>query len=109
MEGTFSPSDLFTKILGWAKFWPLIQPLLFWKGETVKPLFLKSLSLRSSRRSRIRSRRKKKRFPLLHYRECKAVLISHRIWYYRRNYLEQYSRLGRYLNYYTKHLGNQVA
>jgi hypothetical protein len=29
VEGKFNPSDLFTKILGWAEFWPLIQPLLF--------------------------------------------------------------------------------
>jgi hypothetical protein len=25
-----------TKFLGWTKFWPLIQPFLFWKGETIK-------------------------------------------------------------------------
>ena len=25
-----------TKFLNWSKFWPLIQPLLFWKGETIK-------------------------------------------------------------------------
>jgi len=37
VEGKFNPSDLFTKILGWAEFWPLIQPLLFWKGETIIP------------------------------------------------------------------------
>jgi hypothetical protein len=37
VEGKFNPSDLFAKILGWAEFWPLIQPLLFWKGETIIP------------------------------------------------------------------------
>jgi hypothetical protein len=30
-----NPSYILTKYLGWAKFWPLIQPLLFWKGETL--------------------------------------------------------------------------
>jgi hypothetical protein len=34
IEGQCNPSDIFTKYLGWHKFWPLIQPLLFWKGET---------------------------------------------------------------------------
>jgi hypothetical protein len=33
----FNSSDLFTNILGWDEFWPLIQPLLFWKGETIIP------------------------------------------------------------------------
>jgi hypothetical protein len=37
VEGKFNPSDLFTKILGWAEFWPLIQLLFFWKGETIIP------------------------------------------------------------------------
>jgi hypothetical protein len=37
VKGKFNPSNLFTKILGWAEFWPLIQPLLFWKGETIIP------------------------------------------------------------------------
>jgi hypothetical protein len=36
IDGTLNPSDVLTKFLAWAKFWPLIQPLLFWKGETVK-------------------------------------------------------------------------
>ena len=31
-----NPSDIMTKFLNWSKFWPLIQPLLFWKGETMK-------------------------------------------------------------------------
>jgi hypothetical protein len=35
VEGHFNPSDILTKFLGWSKFWPLIQPLLFWKGETL--------------------------------------------------------------------------
>jgi hypothetical protein len=37
VEGKFNPSDLFTKIFSWAEFWPLIQPLLFWTGETIIP------------------------------------------------------------------------
>jgi hypothetical protein len=36
VEGRSNPSDVLTKFLGWAHFWPLIQPLLFWKGETLK-------------------------------------------------------------------------
>ena len=35
VEGANNPSDAFTKALSWVKFWPLIQPLLFWKGETI--------------------------------------------------------------------------
>jgi hypothetical protein len=33
--GKHNPSDVLTKSLGWPCFWPLIQPLLFWKGETI--------------------------------------------------------------------------
>jgi hypothetical protein len=36
IDGKLNPSDVLTKFLAWAKFWPLIQPLLFWKGETIK-------------------------------------------------------------------------
>jgi hypothetical protein len=36
MDGKYNPSDILTKFLHWAKFWPLVQPLLFWKGETAK-------------------------------------------------------------------------
>jgi hypothetical protein len=35
IDGRLNPSDVLTKSLGWVKFWPLIQPLLFWKGETI--------------------------------------------------------------------------
>jgi len=35
VEGKANPSDIMTKFLGWNKFWPLVQPLLFWKGETL--------------------------------------------------------------------------
>jgi hypothetical protein len=35
IDGRLNPSDILTKALGWVKFWPLIQPLLFWKGETI--------------------------------------------------------------------------
>jgi hypothetical protein len=36
MDGKYNPSNILTKFLNWAKFWPLVQPLLFWKGETIK-------------------------------------------------------------------------
>ena len=36
IDGKLNPSDILTKFLSWAKFWPLIQPMLFWKGETMK-------------------------------------------------------------------------
>ncbi len=36
IDGKINPSDVMTKFLGWTKFWPLIQPFLFWKGETIK-------------------------------------------------------------------------
>jgi hypothetical protein len=36
MDGKYNPSDILTKFLNWAKFWPLVQPLLFRKGETTK-------------------------------------------------------------------------
>jgi hypothetical protein len=35
IDGTLNPIDALTKALGWVKFWPLIQPLLIWKGETI--------------------------------------------------------------------------
>jgi hypothetical protein len=40
VEGANNPSNTFTKSLSRVKFWPLVQPLLFWKGETIltKPL-----------------------------------------------------------------------
>jgi hypothetical protein len=36
IAGKTNPSDVLTKYLGWAKFWPLVQPILFWTGETMK-------------------------------------------------------------------------
>jgi hypothetical protein len=36
MDGKYNPSDILTKFLNWAKFWPLVQPMLFWKGDTAK-------------------------------------------------------------------------
>ena len=36
VDGKANPSDVLTKFLGWNKFWPLVQPILFWKGETMK-------------------------------------------------------------------------
>jgi hypothetical protein len=38
IDGKLNPSDILTKFLPWVKFWPLIQPLLFWKGETMKDI-----------------------------------------------------------------------
>ena len=38
IDGKLNPSDVLTKFLSWAKFWPLIQPFLFWKGETIKEI-----------------------------------------------------------------------
>jgi hypothetical protein len=36
IDGKLNPSDVLTKFLAWAKFWPLIQPMLFWKGDTIR-------------------------------------------------------------------------
>jgi hypothetical protein len=36
VSGKTNVSDIFTKFLAWVDFWPLVQPLLFWKGETLK-------------------------------------------------------------------------
>jgi hypothetical protein len=55
VEGKCNPSDVMTKFLGWNKFWPLIQPLLFWKGETMRefepttpiPEMVKAMNTRS--------------------------------------------------------------
>jgi hypothetical protein len=35
VSGVNNPSDILTKFLGYSKLRPLIQPLLFWKGETM--------------------------------------------------------------------------
>jgi hypothetical protein len=35
IDGKYNPSDVLTKALGWVAFWPLVQPLFFWKGETI--------------------------------------------------------------------------
>jgi hypothetical protein len=34
IEGKFNPSDLFTKILGWAEFWPVIQVVAVHRTST---------------------------------------------------------------------------
>ena len=36
VSGKHNPADVFTKYLAYSDFWPLAQPLLFWKGEPVK-------------------------------------------------------------------------
>ena len=47
VEGKYNPSDILTKALGWVNFWPLVQILLFWKGETIIdkhfPMFIKDI------------------------------------------------------------------
>jgi len=37
IKSGLNPSDCLTKFLSKNKLWPLLQPLLFWKGETDKP------------------------------------------------------------------------
>jgi hypothetical protein len=36
ISGNQNPADVLTKFLPWATSWPLIEPILFWKGETNK-------------------------------------------------------------------------
>jgi hypothetical protein len=36
VPGLYNATDVLTKALPWITFWPLVQPLLFWKGEMVK-------------------------------------------------------------------------
>jgi hypothetical protein len=36
ISGNKSSADVLTKFLPWATSWPLIEPILFWKGETDK-------------------------------------------------------------------------
>jgi hypothetical protein len=38
IQGTVNVSDIFTKFLPWTDFWPMVQPLLFWKGETLRAI-----------------------------------------------------------------------
>jgi hypothetical protein len=35
VEGRYNSSDILTKALVWANFWPLVQPQLIWKGENI--------------------------------------------------------------------------
>jgi hypothetical protein len=50
VDGKNNPSDVLTKFLPYSKLQPLIQPLLFWKGETMVndnkpfPVVIRSLS-----------------------------------------------------------------
>jgi hypothetical protein len=50
VDGKNNPSDVLTKFLPYSKLQPLIQPLLFWKGETMindnkpLPVVIRSLS-----------------------------------------------------------------
>ena len=36
VSGKENPADVMTKFLPYAVFWPLIKPILFWRGETTK-------------------------------------------------------------------------
>ena len=36
IDGVKNPADILSKHCGMAKAWPLLQPLLFWSGDTVK-------------------------------------------------------------------------
>jgi hypothetical protein len=36
VAGKLNLTDILTKPLGWVSFWPLVQPLFFWKGETIQ-------------------------------------------------------------------------
>ena len=36
VAGKYNPADILTKPINWAMFWPIIQPMLFWKGDTFK-------------------------------------------------------------------------
>jgi hypothetical protein len=38
VSGKNNVGDIFTKFLAWNEYWPLIQPLLFWKGETLQKI-----------------------------------------------------------------------
>ena len=39
IPGVQNPADVLTKFLPYTTMWPLIEPILFWKGETsVKPM-----------------------------------------------------------------------
>ncbi len=37
MPGTENIADALTKFLAYHDMWPLIKPVLFWKGETLDP------------------------------------------------------------------------
>jgi hypothetical protein len=36
VPGVYNPANVLKKALPWITFWPLVQPLLLWKGEMVK-------------------------------------------------------------------------
>jgi hypothetical protein len=36
VPGIYNPADGLMKVLPWITLWPCVQPILFWKGETVK-------------------------------------------------------------------------
>jgi hypothetical protein len=35
-SGKLNLTDMLNKPLGWVSFWPLVQTLFFWKGETIQ-------------------------------------------------------------------------
>jgi hypothetical protein len=36
VSGKLNLTDMLTKPLGWVSFWPFVQPLFLWKGETIQ-------------------------------------------------------------------------
>ena len=36
LPGTQNPSDCLTKFLGYQQWWPLLRPILFWRGDTAQ-------------------------------------------------------------------------
>jgi hypothetical protein len=36
IDGKFNPSDILTNFISWTESWPFVQPMLFWKGATIK-------------------------------------------------------------------------
>ena len=36
LPGTENPSDCLTKFLGYQQWWPLLRPILFWRGDTAQ-------------------------------------------------------------------------
>jgi hypothetical protein len=57
ISGKINLTDMLTKPLGWVSFWPLVQPLFFWKRETIqdKPFYLVIQGIKADPPSRSRA------------------------------------------------------